>query len=196
MKIKICEILLMVLGTYLIAFAVHECMIPGRIVSGGMNGVSVILNRLFNISPALTLFVSNIPLTIVSFIFLGKKYTLNTLACSFLLPFFIFLIQDVTLLHGGQVFNAIVGGIIMGLGIGLVFRGGGSTGGTAIIAQILHNHSKLTLGMSVLIIDGSVLLSSFLFFDIFTGIISMVSLILISLFVEASLRFVEKSPSI
>lgn len=174
----------MIIGTFLIALGINMFFIPFGIVSGGMNGVSVILYHLFNISPDKTLFISNFPLLLLSIAFLGKKYTFNTIFCSFLLPIFVKLINRIPVFNGDFILASIFGGCITGLGIGLVFKGGSSTGGTAIIQQIIHKYFKISLSLAVLIIDGIVLLGAFFFFDFSTGLYSLIALFIIGKMVD------------
>ncbi|WP_084038723.1 YitT family protein [Brochothrix campestris] len=174
----------MLVGTLCIAIGIHVFFLPFNIIAGGMNGISILFFRLFNISPDLTLFVSNFPLLLVSFLFLGKKYTLNTIVCAFLLPFFLWLIADMPIYKDNAMLAALFGAVITGAGIGLVFKGGSSTGGTAIIQQIVHNYFHMPLGTAVWLIDGLVLLSSFIFFDLSTGMYSVISLVIIGKMVD------------
>lgn len=174
----------MIIGTFLIAVGINMFFVPYGIVSGGTNGISVVLYHLFNIPPDITLFVANFPLLILSIIFLGKKYTLNTIFCSFLLPIFVKVINDIPVFSGDTILAAIFGGVITGLGIGLVFKGGSSTGGTAIIQQIIHKYFKIPLSYTVILVDGLVLLSAFFFFDVSTGLYSIISLFIIGRMVD------------
>ncbi|MDL2310790.1 YitT family protein [Peptostreptococcaceae bacterium OttesenSCG-928-C18] len=174
----------MILGTFFIAFGIKVFFIPFGIVSGGMNGISVLLYHLFGISPEKTLFISNFPLILLSFIFLGKKYTFSTIFCSFLLPLFMQFTSFISPFIGDTILAAIFGGIISGIGIGLVFKAGSSTGGTAILQQILQNKLSIPLGTAVIIIDGLVLFSAFVFIDVATGLYSIISLFLIGRMVD------------
>ncbi|HHX68262.1 MAG TPA: YitT family protein, partial [Gallicola sp.] len=171
-------------GTFLIALGINVFFIPYGIVSGGMNGVSVILFHILKISPDITLFVSNFPLLLLSILFLGKKYTVNTIFCSFLLPVFVKLINNIPVFQGDTILASIFGACITGLGIGLVFKGGSSTGGTAIIQQIVHKYFKIPLSFAVILIDGLVLLGAFFFFDLSTGLYSIISLFIIGKMVD------------
>ncbi|WP_158589228.1 YitT family protein [Atopobacter sp. AH10] len=167
-------------GTMLIAVGINSFFVPFSLVAGGMNGVSILLYRLFAISPDVSLFWSNFPLLLMSYFFIGKRYTLNTIVCSFLLPVCVRLMQAFPVYSGDPMLAALFGGIIAGLGIGLVFRGGSSTGGTGIPIQILHDYLKIPYGLGVIIVDGSVLMSAFIFLDFTTGLYSLIALACVS----------------
>ncbi|WP_149807787.1 YitT family protein, partial [Listeria monocytogenes] len=71
---------------------------------------------------------------------------------------------------------ALFGGVLVGMGLGIVFRGKASTGGTDVAAQILHKYSHLTLGICVALIDGFVVISAMFVFDIDSGLYALVGL--------------------
>ncbi|MGX6962475.1 YitT family protein [Vagococcus xieshaowenii] len=174
----------MIIGTLLIAFGIQFFFVPFNIIAGGMNGISILFYKLFDISPEVTLFWSNFPLLLISFVFLGKKYTVNTILCSFLLPLFVKMVNVLPSYQDNGLLAAVFGGIISGFGIGLVFKGGSSTGGTAVFEQIFHDYLHIPLGLSVWIVDGLIVLSSFIFFDTTTGLYSLISLYLIGKIVD------------
>lgn len=177
---KLMNYFFMLFGTALIAIGINSFFVPFSLVAGGMNGVSILLYRLLGISPDVTLFWSNFPLLLLSYFFIGKRYTLNTIVCSFLLPLFVRLLQPFPVYSGDAMLAALFGGLIAGAGVGLVFRGGSSTGGTGIPIQILHDYLKIPFGLGVLIVDGSVLLSAFIFLDFTTGLYSLIALTCVS----------------
>lgn len=183
-KAKSLDITAMVGGTGLIAFGINVFFLPFNIISGGMSGVSILIYRLFGITPDVTLLVSNFPLLLLSLIFLGKHYTFNTIVCAFLLPLFVRAINWIPPYSGEPFLATLFGAVITGAGIGLVFRSGSSTGGTAIIEQIVHDYFKASLGTAVILIDGLVLLSAFVFFDVTTGLYSIISLVVIGKMVD------------
>lgn len=183
-KLRLFDSAAMVAGTALIAIGINIFFLPFNIISGGMNGVSILLFRLFNIPPDVTLFVSNFPLLLLSLVFLGKRYTLNTVVCAFLLPLFVRLINWIPPYTENAFLAALFGAVITGAGIGLVFRGNSSTGGTAIIEQIIHDYFRLPLGTAVILVDGLVLVSAFFFFDFTTGLYSIISLVVIGKMVD------------
>lgn len=186
-KIKgqhICNLLYCIIGTFLIALGINVFFMPFNIISGGMNGVSILLYRLFHIAPDVTLFIANFPLLLLSLLLLGKGYTIKTVICAFLLPVFVRLTHMIAPYTDNALLAAIFGGVVTGAGIGLVFKGGSSTGGTAIVEQIIHEYFKIPLGASVILIDGLILLLSFFFFDVSTGFYSIISLAIIGKMVD------------
>lgn len=169
----------MVIGTFFITIGLNVFLVPSEIVAGGISGISVILYHTIGISPDISILISNIPLLVLSLYFLGKKYTLNTIFCAFLLPVFIRIFNFIPHYTGDIFISTIFGGIFTGTGAGLIFKAGSSSGGTAILQQIIHDKFKIPLGTSIILIDGLILLGAFYFFDVTIGLYSTISLFII-----------------
>ncbi|WP_300410625.1 YitT family protein [Lagierella sp.] len=181
--------ILMSFGTLLFAISVNMFYVPYNLVSGGVTGIAVILKHFFGFTAESTIFWTTFPLLALSLLLLGKKYTVNTIYCSFLLPALVKVTKVLPIFTGDKLFAAILGGIMAGLGLGFVFRAGSSTGGTAILEQSLTNYTKLPLNISVLLIDGSIIVAGFFTFDFKTGIYSIISL----LFMQGFVGLTQKS---
>ncbi|MGC6769671.1 YitT family protein [Enterococcus sp. LJL128] len=179
LKNSIKDTLYVTVGSFLLAAAINSIMLPMSIVSGGVTGLSIVLNHLFNLDPALVLYAINIPLLILCFIFLGKENGLKTIYGSLIFPFFVAITSNIPTLTDNLLLAAVYGGIATGIGLGLVFRGNASTGGTAIPAQIIHKYFKVPLGLSVSIVDGFIIFSGLLAFDVDRILYSLMSLFLI-----------------
>ena len=132
---------LLVFGVLLYAIAYNLFFLKNNIVYGGVAGIAIITKNL--IDPTLMIVILTVVLLIISFIALGKKESLNSLVGSLLYPIFIYLTRNI-----GDVFSisndnllliAIIGGVCMGIGSGIVFKTGFTTGGTDILN---HESSK------------------------------------------------------
>ncbi len=157
---KIKEYLYIIVGSAIVALAFNLFLNPNRIATGGVSGISIIVEDRINIEAAITQWALNIPLFVMGILFLGKKFGVKTAVGSVVLPLFVFLTRDVEPLTTEPLLAALYGGVGVGLGLGTVFRGKGSTGGTDLAAQIIHKYTGLTLGLAVLVIDGLVVLSA------------------------------------
>lgn len=184
--------ILMSLGTLLFAMSVNLFYVPFNLVSGGVTGVAVILKHFFGFTAESTIFWSTFPLMAISLILLGKKYTINTIYCSFLLPALVKATNSMSPFAGSKLMAAVLGGVMAGLGLGFVFRAGSSTGGTAILEQSLTNYTKIPLNISVLLIDGTIILAGFFTFDLMTGIYSLISLLFMQGFVGLTQKSVKQ----
>lgn len=184
--------ILMSLGTLLFAMSVNLFYVPFNLVSGGVTGVAVILKHFFGFTAESTIFWTTFPLMAISLMLLGKKYTINTIYCSFLLPALVKATNSMSPFAGSKLMAAVLGGVMAGLGLGFVFRAGSSTGGTAILEQSLTNYTKIPLNISVLLIDGTIILAGFFTFDLMTGIYSLISLLFMQGFVGLTQKSVKQ----
>ena len=182
----------MSLGTLLFAMSVNLFYVPFNLVSGGVTGIAVILKHFFGFTAESTIFWTTFPLMAISLLLLGKKYTINTIYCSFLLPALVKATKIMPAFAGSKLMAAILGGIMAGLGLGFVFRAGSSTGGTAILEQSLTNYTNIPLNISVLLIDGTIILAGFFTFDLMTGIYSIISLLFMQGFVGLTQKSVKQ----
>jgi len=107
---------------------------------------------------------------------LGKNFGLKSFVGTIALPFLVILFEELGALTTNALLAALFGGIVVGLGIGLVFKGNASTGGTDLLAQIITKYTGLTLGTSVLLIDGIIAISAALVFDLEKGLYALIGL--------------------
>ena len=173
------------LGCFVVAFAYNIFIAPNNLVPGGVSGIAVIINGIFNIDYATTIFILNIFLLIMSYILLGKEKTRASILGSIIFPLFVrateYLNVWLQIDTSNVLLSAISGGILFGLGAGLIFRAGFTTGGTDIVNQIISKYLKITLGKSMLLSDGLIVLASGYFFGIKTMMYSILVLYIISL---------------
>lgn len=170
------EYINILVGSAIIALAFNVFLLPNQIASGGVSGISTILLSVFGWEPAYVQWSFNIPLFIAGVILLGKQFGLKTLVGTIFLPFVVFLTKNIAPWTNDALLGALFGGIVVGLGLGIVFRGNGSTGGTDLAAQIITKYTGLTLGTSVVLIDGLIVLSAAIVFDIEKGLYALIAL--------------------
>lgn len=172
----ILEYIYVLLGAAVIAFGFNVFLFPNQVASGGVSGISTILNGLFGWNAGIVQYAFNIPLFIAGVIVLGKGFGVKSFVGTIALPFFVILTNDWGAWTDNALLAAIFGGIVVGLGIGLVFKGNASTGGTDLLAQIITKFTGLTLGTSVLLIDGIIAVSAALVFDLEKGLYALIGL--------------------
>lgn len=175
-KDTIMEYLFVIVGAAVIAFGFSVFLFPNQVASGGVSGISTILYGLFGWNAGLVQYAFNIPLFIAGVLILGKKFGIKSLVGTLALPLFVILTGDLDAWTMNPLLGAIFGGIMVGLGIGLVFKGNGSTGGTDLLAQIITKYTGLTLGTSVLLIDGVIAISAAIVFDLEKGLYALIGL--------------------
>ncbi len=144
------KILLTVLGATLMGLSLNLFLIPAQISAGGVSGLSLSLNAIFGIPVSYLIFGLNIPLFIWGYRSFDKKF----LALSFLGMAVLSLSSEIIAITEDRILMAVFGGVISGLGMGIVFRAGGTTGGADIVVKILKNkYPSFSTGTLILIID-------------------------------------------
>lgn len=167
-KTKVKRYFNFILGCLLVAVAYNLFLASNDIVSGGIGGIAIILNELIGISNSLVMLIFNIFLLILSYFLLGKAKTKATILGSLLLPLFIELTSHINIwleLDTSQLLvSSVFGGVMYGFGLGMIFKAGFTTGGTDIVNQILSKYAKMSIGKSMLLCDGTIVLLSGLVF--------------------------------
>ncbi|RTR36343.1 YitT family protein [Robertmurraya yapensis] len=173
---KIFEYIYILLGSAIIALSFNLFLLPNQIASGGVSGISTITDSVFGWEPAYVQWAFNIPLFVAGVIFLGKQFGFKTLIGTIFLPFVVFLSNDMEPWTNDPLLGALFGGIGIGLGLGIVFLGKASTGGTDLAAQIINKFTGFSLGTCVAIIDGLIVLTAAIVFDIERGLYALIAL--------------------
>ena len=173
------------IGCFLVSVSYNLFIAPNNLVPGGVGGLAIIFNNLFGMANSTFILIANILLLILCFFLLGKEKTSASFLGSILLPTFIKLTEDLNVWlqidSSHLLLSAAFGGIIYGFGAGLVFRAGFTNGGTDIINHIITKYAKVSLGKSMLMSDGLIVLASGIFFGLNSMIYSIIILYIISL---------------
>lgn len=154
MKKQIRNIVLLVLGNYLLALAVGVFILPYNILSGGVAGIAIAIEPLVGIDPNITINVLVIGLFVVGALILGRNFAFSTAFSSFLYPFFLTFTQADGLLALDPILASLYGGLLAGIGVGMVLRTGSSTGGMDVPPLVLHKYTHVEISTWVLIVDG------------------------------------------
>ncbi|WP_272150000.1 YitT family protein [Tenacibaculum aiptasiae] len=168
MKKEIINYIFIILGSALMAFGVVAFLSPNNVAMGGTGGLSIILNKLFNISIGLLFAIINIPLLIISTRYLGKYFAIKSTIAIIIISFFIDIFTHffkIPALSQETLLATLYGGISVGTGIGLIFKGGGSAGGGTIIARIITTKTSLKTGTVILILDSFVVMATAIVFN-------------------------------
>lgn len=154
----------LIVGCLLMALSFNIFFLPINIVYGGVSGISIITNRLFDLDPAVFIFVSSLILLVISFFTLGFEKTKGSIAGSIIFPICVKLTADVGTDINFNIDNILLliifGSTIAGLGSGMNFKSGFSTGGTDIVNQIVSKYFKVSIGKAMLMSDGLIVLGA------------------------------------
>ena len=155
-----------VVGVFITAVSFNLFFLPNKIVYGGVSGLSILTEYLFKINPSEFIFASAIVLLIISFFVIGKKQTAKSAIGSILFPVFIYLTSDASRYAemigkfntNDVLLMAIFGGVLTGVGSGMVWKAGFTSGGTDILNQIVVKYFKISVGKAVLFVDGLIVI--------------------------------------
>lgn len=160
----------LVAGTFILAIGYAFFMTPYKIVPGGIYGITIVLHHIFGFPVGLAALCFNLPLTLIGLKVLGSRFGTRTFVCFILTALFTdgltWLIGDDPLkLHDEVLLASIFGGLIMGIGVGLIFKARASSGGSDVIASILSKYTKIPLGTQLMIVDSCIVIFGFIIFQ-------------------------------
>lgn len=155
------------LGSAIFSFGFVHFNIQNQLGEGGFSGITLILFFVFKLDPALMNLLLNIPMFFLGWRLLGQKvfvYTIiGTVSVSIFLK--IFLVYEINIHLQDDLFLAsLFAGVFVGVGLGIIFRYGGTTGGVDIIARLAHKYVGWSMGKTMFIFDAAVILLSWLTF--------------------------------
>ncbi len=172
---------LITLGAFIMATGYVFFVSPYKFVPGGVYGIGIILYHLLGFPVGLTGLALNIPLMIIGVKYLGPRFGVKTVVGFFLASGFIdglaFLTGNEPLEGIEPLLASIFGGVLIGLGLGLIFKAKATSGGSSIIAMLLTKYTRIPLGQSLMIIDALIVLLGLAAFGDWT--IPLYSLIII-----------------
>jgi uncharacterized membrane-anchored protein YitT (DUF2179 family) len=151
------DYLQIVLGCFIVAASFNLLLNGNRLVNGGLTGISTLLHSSFRIEPAVTQIAVNAVLFLLGTALLGRRFGVKTLVGILLLPTFVFMTRHLQPLTNNLLLAALYGGVGTGVGLGLLFRGGGSVGGTSLAAQIIARYLGMNIGTALLLCDGLII---------------------------------------
>ncbi|WP_230868669.1 YitT family protein [Iocasia frigidifontis] len=160
------DILGITVGSALAALSLVIFLIPNRIAAGGISGLATIIYYLTEFPVGILTLVLNIPLFIAVIKVLGLSFGIRTIYGMITFAVFIDLFQPVVpVLTHDLLLATIYGGIVGGLGLGIVFNSRGTTGGTDMAAKLINHYTGLSVGESIFLADGIVVLLAGIFFN-------------------------------
>ena len=183
------DFMFIVFGILSYAVGYTAFILPERVVMGGVSGLSALIYYATNIPAGISIFVLNITLLIIAFSALTKQFVVRTIIGVLLLSLFIGTLQPFfqayPIITAGEdkFMHVLIGGMLGGAGLGIVFSHNGSTGGTDIITVLLTKHFNLSFGRAMQFIDCTIICSSYLLFRSMETIVYGVVFTLVASFV-------------
>ncbi len=185
MKEGLREYILILIGVFLVAISLEYFFIPNNIAAGGLTGLAIVINHYIpSISTGPLVFIMDLFLFVIGFIFLGKNFGVKTIVSSFSLAGMMTIIEtyfNPKAITNDLMLAAIFGTFITAIGMAIVFNANASTGGTDTIAKILNKFFHIDIGKSLLAVDFIVTLLGAVTFGINIGLYGLLSVIIIAI---------------
>lgn len=184
-KRRVLDYLMITVASFIYAVAVSLFLDPNSLAPGGVTGIAIILNRLSGLETGTWVLIINVPIIILGMWKFGLHFILSTLYCTAATSFFINLLATFGVATEDRLLAALVGGALMAVSIGLVFKAGATTGGTDIIVKLLRlRFPHLKTGSLFLITDAIIVTSSaFVFKDLdvalYAGLVVFINSVLL-----------------
>lgn len=169
-----------IIGMLISCIGVNGFLRPAQILSGGVSGVAVALNILTNINIGLLTLILNIPIFVIGFIYLDKKFCINSFINMLLFSFFLGITQDIDrfIMVNDIIIQVVFGGILAGTGTGIIFRTKSSLGGTDIISAILKFKKNIPVKDTSMTINFFIVLFGASLFGLEIALYTLISMFL------------------
>lgn len=176
-------------GALIQALALRLFLVPAKLASGGVSGLSQIINYYTGLPIGLMVLIGNIPLFLLGWRYLGgPRFAIRTATAVITYSFFVDFLAPFVPAQGltqDIVLNALYGGVISGIGFGLVYRGRGTSGGSDILARILSHFRGITISQSYLMTDALIMFLAGIAFSWENALYALVNLYVSGLTAEA-----------
>jgi uncharacterized membrane-anchored protein YitT (DUF2179 family) len=163
--LKFLNIFFILIGAAIFSFGIVNFNIANNLAEGGVTGITLILYSLFKIDPSYSNIILNIPLFIIGWKLLGRNTLIYTLIGTFSVSLFLWIFQRITIdiyLKDDLTLASLFAGAFIGVGLGIIFKFGGTTGGADIIARLAQKYAGVSMGKTMFLIDAGVILLSLL----------------------------------
>lgn len=150
---QIPSLILITLGAAMAAAALEIFLIPNSIIDGGLNGVSIILNKVFGGSLSVYIIVLNLPFILLGWKQLGKKFLVKAIYGMLMFSFLLAVFSTFEEVTDDILLALVYGGLLLGVGVGLVIKEGGCLDGTEAVAITLSKRVNLSVGQIVFIFN-------------------------------------------
>lgn len=168
-------------GTILIAFAIKNIFDPVSMVTGGVSGAAIILKELWQIPLWLTNTVLNIPLFLAAFRMMGWQFIGRTLYSTVMLSVALYILPEIELVKEDMILSALFGGALSGVGTGLVFLGGCTTGGTDMLAVLIRGKLRHYSSAQIMqVLDGMIVAAGAVVFGIRPSLYALIAIFCVS----------------
>ena len=195
-KNKFKRYVMLLTGCLIVAFAFNLFFLRYNIVCFGVSGISIVLSE-FGVNPSIFIMAANLVLIVISYFFLGVDEVKNQIVGALVYPVFVELTLRVTnMIDFGSlemIVIAVIGGVLAGIGYGLIYKSGYSTGGTDVIGLLVCKYSKISMGNAMMFVNVAIIVIGKLVFSWEIVMYAIVVAYLISLATDKILLGISNS---
>jgi uncharacterized membrane-anchored protein YitT (DUF2179 family) len=160
---------LILIGAFILASGFVLFITPYKIVPGGVYGISIVFHYLFGTPVGLIALCFDIPLTLLGIKILGSRFGVKTVVGFVFTAVFVdslsYLWGEQPLVENDALLSSIFGGVMVGLGLGLIFKSKATSGGSDIVAMIIAKYTRLPLGQLMILVDSAIVFVGFAAFQ-------------------------------
>jgi len=190
------RIVMLTIGAVLMAVALEIFLVPNDVIDGGITGISIILHELTGVPLGLYLFFINLPFLFLGYKQIGKTFTLSTLYAVSVMSLSTFLLEPIAPLTITKILAAIFGGVILGIGVGLVIRFGGSMDGTEIVAILINKKTPFSVGEVVMFFNLFILTSAGFVFEWDSAMYSLIAYFIAYKAIDITIEGMDESKAV
>jgi len=172
---NIIKVIIIMIGATLYSIGLEIFLIPNHIIDGGVVGISIMANHFTGVPLGVLTLVLNIPFFIIGYKQIGKTFAISTIFSVICYSIGVSILKPIPGITHDVLLASVFGGIIVGLGIGLIIRSGGSTDGTEVVAIILDKRIKFSLGEIIMFFNFFILITAGLIFGWDRAMYSLIS---------------------
>ncbi len=192
---------LIALGAFIMASGFVLFITPYKIVPGGVYGISIVLHWMFGFPVGLTALCFDIPIAIIGTRVLGPRFGMKTVTGFVLTAVFVdsltYIYGELPLVHDNALLSSIYGGVLLGVGLGLIFRARATSGGSDTIAMMISKFTHLPIGQLIIGVDSSiVLVGLFTFHDWNIPLYSLITIFITGQVVDVVLQGISYNKSL
>lgn len=159
-KVLASRIFFIIVGSILMGVGIEEFLVPNKVLDGGIVGISIILSHLSGAKLGYFIFLLNIPFFYIGYKQIGKTFTFSTMLGITVLSLTTILLHDVPVFTSDLLLATVFGGIILGIGVGIVLRFGGSLDGTEVLALLFSKRSPFSVGEIIMFFNVFIFISA------------------------------------
>ncbi|KIV52943.1 membrane protein [Aneurinibacillus migulanus] len=196
-KLKIAKRMIFIfLGSLLFSLGLEVFLVPNQIIDGGITGISIMLAHLTGLKLGWFLFFLNLPFLFIGYKQIGKTFALSTLFGIAVMSVSTTLLHHIPGVTGDPLLAAVFGGIILGIGVGLVIRSGGSLDGTEIVAILFNKKSPFSVGEMVMFFNIFILGSAGFVFGWDRAMYSLIAYYIAFKMIDVTIQGLDESRSV